>query len=230
LERDDEMRRAERLFDIIQRLRSHGHAMPAARLAEQLEVSVRTIYRDIAHMQGSGVPIEGESGVGYLLRAGFDLPPLMFTAEEMQTIAVALDLVRRTGDRGLQEAAAAVRSKISAVSPCGTRAVPYYVSTQGASVAAIVCMSDLRDAIRAARKLRIGYRDCAGQESCRVIWPLAVAYFADSTLIGAWCELRGDYRHFRTDRVRDLAILTDVYPAQQSGLLAGWRALHEPAC
>jgi predicted DNA-binding transcriptional regulator YafY len=219
------MRRAERLFDIIQLLRGEGRPIPAARLAERLEVSVRTIYRDVMHMQGSGVPIEGAAGLGYVLRDGFDLPPLMFTAEEFQTIAVALDLVRRTGDRGLQEAADRVRGKIAAVSRVARRDVPFYVSAQGAHVPAIVCMSEVRDAIRAARKLRIDYRDQEGQESRRIIWPLAVAYFAEATLIGAWCELRGDYRHFRTDRVRDIAILNDVYPAAPS-LLAGWRALH----
>lgn len=223
------MQRAERLFDIIQLLRGNARPMTASALAERLEVAVRTVYRDIAALQGSGVPIEGAAGLGYVLGKGFDLPPLMFTPEEAQTIAVALDLVRRTGDRGLQEAADRVRSKIAAILPPASRTIPpapFYVSAYGANVPALVCMSEVRDAIRAARKLRIDYLDLRGQRSRRTVWPIAVAYFAEATLIGAWCETRCDYRHFRTDRVSALTVLDEVYPADRPALLAGWRALH----
>jgi predicted DNA-binding transcriptional regulator YafY len=224
------MRPADRLFDIIQSLRASGGPVTAGKLAERLEVSVRTIYRDIATLQASGVPIDGASGFGYVLGPGYELPPLMFTAEEFQTIAVALDLVRRTGDRGLQEAAAAVRAKIAAVHPRAAgpvEATPFYVWTRGASVAPAVCMGEVRGAIRASRKMRIDYLNRDGVESRRIVWPLAVAYFAESTLLGTWCELRQDYRHFRTDRVQSLVILEDSYPANKPGLLAGWRALQE---
>jgi predicted DNA-binding transcriptional regulator YafY len=225
------MRPAERLFDIIQLLRGSRRPLSAGAIAERLEVSTRTIYRDIASMQGSGVPIEGAAGFGYVLGPGYDLPPLMFTAEEFQTIAVALDLVRRTGDQGLQAAAAGVRAKIAAIRPSarGTDLVeaPFYVWTQDASVPPAVCLSEVRGAIRAHRKLRLDYRNGEGTESRRVVWPLAIAYFAEATLIGAWCELRGDYRHFRTDRVRDLAVLEQAYPDDCPTLLSGWRALQE---
>jgi predicted DNA-binding transcriptional regulator YafY len=224
------MRPAERLFDIIQLLRGSPRPLSAAAIAGRLEVSTRTIYRDIAALQASGVPIEGAAGFGYVLGPGYDLPPLMFTAEEFQTIAVALDLVRRTGDLGLQAAAAGVRAKIAAIRPPAPRGAveaPYYVWTQGAPVSSIVCLSAVRDAIRMGRKLRLEYRDRAGEESRRIIWPLAIAYFAESTLIGAWCELRGDYRHFRTDRVRDLAVLEECYVPNRAALLSGWLALQE---
>jgi predicted DNA-binding transcriptional regulator YafY len=224
------MRPAERLFDIIQLLRGTTRALSAAALAARLEVSTRTIYRDIAALQASGVPIDGAPGFGYLLGAGYDLPPLMFTAEEFQTIAVALDLVRRTGDQGLQAAAAGVRAKLAAIRPQARGAeleAPYYVWPQGASVAPIVCLSEVRAAIRSGRKLRLDYRNRDGAESRRIVWPLAIAYFAESTLIGAWCELREDYRHFRTDRVRDLAVLDQAYPTDCPTLLSGWRALQD---
>jgi len=224
------MRPADRLFDIIQLLRGSPRALTAAAIAARLEVSTRTIYRDIATLQASGLPIDGASGFGYVLGPGYDLPPLMFTAEEFQTIAVALDLVSRTGDRGLQEAASAVRAKIAAVVPCSTTPsveTPFYVWSRGASVAPVVCMGAVREAIRGARKIRLDYRSREGVESRRVVWPLAIAYFAESTLLGTWCELRQDYRHFRTDCVQDLVILDETYPASQPELLAGWRALQK---
>ena len=224
------MRPAERLFDIIQLLRVSPRPLSAGAIAERLEVSTRTIYRDIAALQASGIPIDGAAGLGYLLGPGYDLPPLMFTAEEFQTIAVALDLVRRTGDQGLQAAAAGVRAKIAAIRPPAHGRVieaPYYVWTQGATVAPVVCLSEVREAIRARRKLRLHYRDGEGTESWRIVWPLAIAYFADATLIGAWCELRDDYRHFRADRVRGLSVLEDAYPGDCPTLLSGWLALQE---
>ena len=224
------MRPAERLFDIIQLLRGTPRPLSAGVIAERLEVSTRTIYRDIAVLQGSGVPIEGAAGFGYVLGPGYDLPPLMFTAEEFQTIAVALDLVRRTGDEGLQATAAGIRAKIAAIRPparSGAAETPYYVWTHGAPLAPIVCLSGVREAIRAHRKLRLDYCNGEGVESRRIVWPLAIAYFAESTLIGAWCELRSDYRHFRTDRVRNVSVLEDAYPADRAGLLSGWLALQE---
>src|SRR5580704_9423170 len=111
------MRRADRLFEIIQYLRSAARPVTAAGLAETLEVTVRTIYRDIAALQARRVPIEGAPGIGYVLRRGYDLPPLMFTLEEVEAIVVAARLLRRTGDLGLQDAAASVLSKIGVVLP-----------------------------------------------------------------------------------------------------------------
>jgi len=223
------MRRSDRLFDIIQRLRTATRAMTAAALADELEVTVRTIYRDIATLQARRVPIEGAPGLGYLLRRGFDLPPLMFTTEEIEAILVGARLVSRTGDPGLQDAAAAVLSKVTVILPEALQAhltaAPIFVSTSGAPVAEDVDLSVVRRAIRDERKLRIAYVDekCARTE--RIIWPIAVAYYVQVTLIGAWCELRQDYRHFRTDRIGDLVVLEDRYPSDNGRLMAEWLRL-----
>src|SRR5580698_9304933 len=157
------MRRADRLFDIIQTLRVAAKPMTAATLAEQLEVTVRTVYRDIAALQASRVPIEGEAGVGYVLRRGFDLPPLMFTADEIDAIAVGARLVRRLRDPGLQDAADSVLAKITTILPDALRAgvvsAPFYVSDGQAATPKGIDLSDVRHAIRETRKMRITYAD-----------------------------------------------------------------------
>src|SRR5579872_6853766 len=151
------MRRADRLFDIIQRLRTARGPMTAAALAEELEVTVRTVYRDVATLQARRVPIEGAAGIGYVLRRGFDLPPLMFTVEEVEAIVVGARLLRRTGDASLQDAAASVLSKVMVVLPEPLReeleAAPVYVSSSGAPVPDSVDLSVVRQAIRDERKL-----------------------------------------------------------------------------
>ena len=225
------MRRADRLFDIIQRLRTARGPMTAAALAEELEVTVRTVYRDVATLQARRVPIEGAAGVGYMLRRGFDLPPLMFTIEEIEAIAVGARLVSRTGDPGLQDAAASVLSKVTVVLPERLReqlaAVPFFVSASGAPVAERVDLAEVRQAIRDERKLWIAYADEKGDCSERVIWPIAVAYYVQATLLGAWCELRRDYRHFRADRISALTVLDERYPSDNGRLMAEWLALRQ---
>ncbi|HXA25669.1 MAG TPA: YafY family protein [Acetobacteraceae bacterium] len=223
------MRRADRLFDIIQRLRTARGPMTAAALAEELEVTVRTVYRDVATLQARRVPIEGAAGIGYLLRRGFDLPPLMFTTEEVEAIAVGARLVARTGDPGLQEAAESVLSKVTTVLPEAMRAqlssAPIFVSGSGAPVAESVDLSVVRQAIRDERKLDIDYVDEKGARSRRIVWPIAVAYYVQATLVGAWCELRRDYRHFRADRITALTVLDERYPSDSGRLMAEWLAL-----
>jgi predicted DNA-binding transcriptional regulator YafY len=223
------MRRADRLFDVIQILRSAGRPVTAAALAAELEVTVRTIYRDIAALQASRVPIEGEAGVGYVLRRGFDLPPLMFTADEIEAIVIGARLTRRTGDPALQQAAERVLSKVTAILPEGLRAhvtaAPFFVSGRGAPVPPAVDLADIRAAIHGCRKLRIEYVDEKGARTRRTIWPIAVAYYVDATLVAAWCELRGDYRHFRTDRIAAAALLDERFPTDGGRLMADWLAL-----
>jgi predicted DNA-binding transcriptional regulator YafY len=179
------MRRADRLFDIIQILRTASHPITAAALAEKLEVTVRTIYRDIAALQGSRVPIEGAPGLGYVLRRGFDLPPLMFTTEEIDAIAVGVRLLRRLRDRKLQEAAESVLGKLSAVVPPPLQsqlvAAPLYVSDGSAPAVTGIDLSQLRSAIRETRKLAITYIDEEGRHTQRRIWPIAMAYYVDVT-------------------------------------------------
>jgi predicted DNA-binding transcriptional regulator YafY len=223
------MRRSDRLFDIIQRLRAARRPLTAAALAEELEVTVRTVYRDIATLQARRVPIEGAAGLGYMMRRGFDLPPLMFTVEEIEAIAVGARLVARTGDLGLQDAAESVLSKVTVVLPDGLRAqltsLPIFVSESGAPVPERVDLAAVRQAIRDEHKLHISYVDEGGARSERTIWPIAVAYYVQATLLGAWCELRQDYRHFRADRIVSLAVLEERYPSDNGRLMAEWLAL-----
>jgi len=223
------MRRSDRLFDIIQRLRAARRPLTAAALAEELEVTVRTVYRDIATLQARQVPIEGAAGIGYMMRRGFDLPPLMFTVEEVEAIAVGARLVARTGDLGLQDAAGSVLSKVTVVLPDRQRSqlasAPIFVSESGAPVPERVDLSAVRQAIRDEHKLQIAYVDEAGARSERTIWPIAVAYYVQATLIVAWCELRRDYRHFRADRIVSLDVLEERYPSDGGRLMAEWLAL-----
>jgi predicted DNA-binding transcriptional regulator YafY len=222
------MRRSDRLFDIIQALRTARKPMTAAALAERLEVTVRTIYRDVATLQARRVPIEGAAGLGYMLRRGFDLPPLMFTTDEIDAIAVAMRMLHRTGDRGLQSAAESVLSKVTVALPDSLRenlaAPPFFVSRNGAPRPLIADLAEIRTAIREERKLQIAYGDEKGERTRRTIWPIAIAYYVESTLISAWCELRDDFRHFRADRIQKLHKLEERFPVRGKVLFARWQA------
>jgi predicted DNA-binding transcriptional regulator YafY len=229
------MRRSDRLFDVIQALRTAKGPMTAAALAGQLEVTVRTIYRDVATLQARRVPIEGAAGVGYVLRRGFDLPPLMFTTDEIEAIAVAMRMLRRTGDHGLQAAAQTVLSKVTVALPDTLRAhlatPQVFVSDHGAPTPPVADLGAIRAAIRDERKLRIAYYDEKGAHTQRTVWPFAVAYCAEATLVTAWCELRDDYRHFRADRIEDCGVLDEGFPVSGKDLLpAGKTASSLHAC
>ncbi|MGA8550370.1 MAG: YafY family protein [Stellaceae bacterium] len=225
------MRRADRLFDIIQTLRTAARPVTAAALAEGFEVTVRTVYRDIAALQASRVPIEGAPGLGYVLRRGFDLPPLMFTTQEVDAIAVGVRLLRRLRDPKLQAAAQSVLAKLSVVIPEPLQsqliAAPVYVSDGDAPSVTGLDLAQLRDAIRDNRKLAITYIDEEGRRSQRTIWPIAIAYYVDATLVGAWCELRRDFRHFRVDRIQGSQLLEDRFPPDNGRLMAEWLALRK---
>jgi predicted DNA-binding transcriptional regulator YafY len=217
------MRRADRLFDIIQLLRTASRPVTALTLAQELEVTQRTIYRDIATLQARRIPIEGAPGLGYVLRRGFDLPPLMFTNDEIDAIVVGARLLQRTGDIDLQEAAARVISKIEIVLPETLRAhlaaPTSLVSTRGAPAADL---SLIREAIREEQKLRVEYVDEQGRQTTRLIWPFAVAYYVEATLIRAWCELRNDFRHFRADRIREVEAVGVAIPVPGQSLMEDW--------
>lgn len=223
------MRRADRLFDIIQALRSARRPMTAAALAERLEVTCRTIYRDIATLQARRVPIEGEAGIGYVLRQGYDLPPLMLTTDEAEAVAVGVRLLRRLRDDALLTAAESVLSKLSSVVPAPLRQPltepRIWVSDGSTKPPTDVDLGAVREAIRSAHKLRISYLDEQGRASQRTVRPLAMVYYVDATLIAAWCELRGDYRHFRVDRVRACAPLEEDFAADAARHRAEWLAL-----
>jgi len=224
------VQRADRLFDLIQILRTARGPLTAEALAAQLEVTPRTIYRDMATLQARRIPVEGAAGIGYVLRKGFDLPPLMFTADEIDAIAVGALLVRRIRDPGLQKAARSVLGKITTILPDAVRhsaAAPFYVSDGSAAVPMGIDLALLRRAIRGQRTMWIAYRDEKGARSERTIWPLAMAYYVDATVLGAWCVLRGDYRNFRVERIAESRMLEERFPTDGGRLLAGWHALRK---
>jgi predicted DNA-binding transcriptional regulator YafY len=223
------MRRSDRLFDIIQRLRTATGPVTAAALAAELEVTPRTVYRDIATLQARRVPIDGAAGIGYVLRKSFDLPPLMFTAEEVEAIAVGARLVRRLRDAKLQEAADSVFSKVTVVLPEALRrqltSTSFYVSPGDTVEPRGVDLADVRAAIRDSRKLHISYADGAGRRTNRTIWPIAMAYYVDVTLVGAWCELRNGYRNFRVERIQSSTVLDEHFDQDNGRLFREWAGL-----
>jgi len=223
------MPRSDRLFDIIQRLRTAPKPMTAAALAAELEVTVRTVYRDVATLQARRVPIEGAPGIGYVLRRGFDLPPLMFTIDEAEAIAVGARLVRRLKDPALQAAAGAVLAKVAVVVPERLRPhiadAPVYISPGMAVEAQGADLAEVRAAIRDSRKLYIAYADAEGRRTNRVVWPIAMAYYVDVTLVGAWCELRADYRNFRVERIASSRVLDEHFDQDNGRLFREWSAL-----
>lgn len=196
------MPRSDRLFELIQILRAAPGSRTAHDLAEELEVSPRTIYRDIAALQAMRVPVEGAAGLGYLLRRGYDLPPLNFDQEETEALRVGLAMLARTGDSTLQRAAKRVCDKIDSLhGPADW----LFVAPWGAPIdnpdLGCVSIARLRQAIREEETLRITYQSEAGDRTERCVRPIVVIYHLNCTILAAWCELRGDFRHFRTDRI-----------------------------
>ena len=201
------MRRAERLFRLINEMRTRGVSR-ATDLADHFEVSVSTIYRDIAHLQASGLPIEGEAGVGYLLRPGFDLPNVTFTNDQVDALAVGLSFVESAGDPVLATAAREARAKIQAGMPRPEERkladAPYF-SLQGRN-GATPDVALLRQAIRERQIVQIDYRDGDGNRTGRRVRPLVIWNLTDGWMFSAWCELRQDFRTFRVDRTANLAV------------------------
>ncbi|MGN6789596.1 MAG: helix-turn-helix transcriptional regulator [Rhodanobacteraceae bacterium] len=202
------MRRADRLFLIIHALQGRRMALPARRLADSLGVSLRTVYRDVADLQTSGVAIEGEAGVGYLLRKGSDIPPLMFTAEELESLVVGTRFVRAFAGERLARGAQSAMLKIDAVLPAELRGraersrvfVPqrWFEAKSGT-------LDTLHEAIAARWVLRMEYRDADGATSKREIEPLCLACWGAVWTLGAWCRMRSDFRNFRLDRMQFVA-------------------------
>jgi predicted DNA-binding transcriptional regulator YafY len=224
------IRRADRLFDILRILRSAKAPVTAASIADELEVTVRTVYRDVAMLQARRVPVEGAAGIGYVLRGGFDLPPLMFTAEEVEAIVVGLSLLRRTGDVGLQAAAARVTAKIAEVLPADGEVhlddPPLYVSRWGSSPPERVDLRLIRRAIREEEKLWIAYEDAEARRTERTVKPLAILYYIEVVVLTAWCELRQGFRHFRADRIADCRATGERFAGEGEALRRLWREAH----
>lgn len=225
------MRRADRLFQIIQILRRSRHPVTASTLAGELEVSTRTVYRDMADLIGQRVPIEGEAGLGYLLEPGFDMPPLMLTPEEIEAVVLGAQLVARTADSLLASAARDVVAKIASVIPEHLR--PFIVEPSVAAkpsdepATSCIGMRSLRSAIREGRKLRLSYRAEAGDVTERTVWPVLLGFDETRSLLIAWCELRQDFRHFRTDRMLRAEALDEPYAARRGDLRRRWERWRE---
>jgi predicted DNA-binding transcriptional regulator YafY len=221
------MSRTERLLDLLQILRRHRAPVAGSTLAQELGISVRTLYRDIATLQGQGAEIEGEPGLGYVLRPGFVLPPLMFSIDELEALVIGGGWVgRQSDDPRLSKAAVNALAKISAVLPEELRREVESGTTfvvPGRSEPLRIDPALLRDAIRKELKLRIGYRDDGGQETERVIWPFIIGFFEQRKVVSAWCELRNDYRHFRIDRIGTVAATGERMPRRRHALLKEWR-------
>ena len=217
------MHRSNRLFEIIQILRAATRPVTAQHLSEVLEVSERTVYRDIAALQAMRTPIEGEAGIGYVMRRGYDLPPLNFDAEEIEALYVGLAMLARTGDTAMQRAADRICHKIEALQS----AVDWLqVAPWGAPLdnPELGCVSKamLRDAVRQERKLRLTYRDAEEEETVRIVRPFAVVYHLNCVMLAAWCEMRGGLRHFRVDRIWGCEALDAHFTGQGETLRKLW--------
>jgi predicted DNA-binding transcriptional regulator YafY len=221
------MRRADRLLQLIQILRRNRRPVTGDRMASELEVSLRTIYRDISSLMVQGVPIRGEAGMGYVMGEGFDLPPLMFTAEELEALMLGLRWVSSFGDDKLQRAARDSVAKIGTVLPQGLKPYLYdsslLVPYPFHDAVRPIDESHLRTAIREEHKLLLRYIDVGETETRRTIWPIALAYYDRKRLLIGWCEMREAFRSFRTDRIAESHSLPDRYPKRRRFLMADWR-------
>ena len=225
------MRRADRLFQIIQVLRRSSKPVTADAMAAELETSKRSIYRDIATLMAQRVPIRGEAGIGYVLDGGFDMPPLMLTSDEVEAAVLGAQWVAGRGDPALARAARDLIAKIAATVPDRLRPVVLEpaVATPPAWKHEVetLDMARVRAWIHAGRKLRLHYADEQGRETQRVIWPCLLGYRETTRLLVGWCETRDDFRTFRTDRVIEADYLDDRYPGRPAVLRARWFALME---
>jgi predicted DNA-binding transcriptional regulator YafY len=219
------MRRADRLFEIVHHLRGR-RLTTAAQLSNWLEVSERTIYRDIADLSASGIPIDGEAGVGYRLHPDFDLPPIMFSHNEIEALVIGARMVESWGGPGLAQGARSALSKIAIALPKDKRATlessrlfsPNFFIDPRANAQ----MDRLRVAIDEHRWVELNYRDGEGRDSVRRVRPLGLFFWGYAWSLGAWCELRGDFRNFRLDRINDCAPVVERYPDEAGRRLADY--------
>jgi predicted DNA-binding transcriptional regulator YafY len=223
------MSRAERLLELLQVLRGYKRPVTSEKLASKLGISVRTLYRDIASLQAQGADIQGEPGLGYVLKPGFTLPPLMFTKDEIEALVLGSRWVAESADDELATAAKKVMSKISAVLPVDLRieleTSALLVGSEDSEIRIQrnLTLLAVRRAINQECKLRIMYADAKGEESKRTVWPFALGFFNDLQMLVAWCEIREDYRHFRIDRIAALQPSPVRYPRRRLEMLKDWR-------
>ncbi len=221
------MRRADRLLQIIQILRREKQPVTSTAMAEELEVSQRTLYRDMASLESTGVPVRGEAGIGYVLDEGYHLPPLMFTESELEAIMLGARMVDGRVDEELSRAARDVVAKIETVIPPALKQTlletPLFAPQWIEQPAEIFDLTELRTAIRAEREIDIDYRDLKGAKTRRTIWPISIGLFPSSRIITAWCTLRKDFRAFRTDNITRFNVLDTRIGKRRAVLLAEWR-------
>lgn len=221
------MSRSQRLLELIQTLRRYRRPVSGQRLAEETGVSLRTLYRDIATLQAQGADIEGEPGMGYILKPGFLLPPLMFSEDEIEALVLGSRWVASRTDSDLSRAAANVLAKIAAVLPDDLKpkleSSNLLVPPSFSDVRDVVDLSLVRKAIRNEHIVEIGYVDAAGVETERRIWPFALGFYDRVRVIAAWCEMRNDFRNFRTDRIQRMEPQGKRYPRRKAELLKSWR-------
>ena len=219
--------RANRLLDLIQLLRTHRFPVSGAKLAENLGISLRTLYRDIASLQAQGAEIEGEAGVGFILKPGFMLPPLMFSEPEIEALVLGTQWVAQRTDPQLASAARSLLARIKAVLPAelrpATEMSALLVAPGKPALPDRVDLALVRKAIRMQRKARILYADAQGQETTRLIWPFVLGFFESARVVAAWCETRKDFRSFRCDRLLELDITEVPFPRRRQELVRQWR-------
>jgi len=226
------MARSERLLTLLQTLRRYRRPVSGAVLATETGVSIRTLYRDISSLQAQGALIEGEPGLGYVLKPGFMLPPMMFSQDEIEALVLGSRWVARAADPRLAAAGADALAKIGDVLPQEMRdeiETSTLLVHLKPPVADKADLGAIRKAIRSERILTLTYSDESGTVSVRNIWPFALSYFEQVRVVVAWCELRQDYRHFRTDRIVEMIPQDGRYPRRRAVLLKEWRDLQEIA-
>jgi predicted DNA-binding transcriptional regulator YafY len=221
------MDKTERLFSVMDALRRHRRPVTAAQLAEEQGVSVRTLYRDVQTLIGLGAPIDGEAGVGYMLKPGFFLPPLMFTAEELEALVLGARWVEQRPDAALAGAAKNALGKIATASPEDLRdrignTGLWPVRENWAQVDESPLLATLRAAIRDERVVRLTYADESGRLTERDIWPITVAFYEQKQIVAAWCTLREGFRNFRTDRIADAQIVEGRFGKRRAQLAREW--------
>jgi len=221
------MSRATRLLDLLQLLRRHRYPVSGAELARELDISLRTLYRDIGALQAQGAHIEGEPGVGYVLRPGYMLPPLMLSQEELEALVLGVRWVADRGDARLGNAAQNALTKIVAVLPkdladeietSGLWVVPSWSTPESR-----VDLGDIRAAIRSESRVEVRYTDLKEVTTDRVVWPIALGFFEHIRMVVVWCEMRQAFRHLRADRIVSWTPLENRYPRRRAVLLKAWK-------
>lgn len=221
------MSRTSRLFLLLDALRAHRRPVTAAALAAELSVSVRTLYRDVQTLTALGAPIDGEAGLGYRLRTGFFLPPLMFAEDELEALLLGVRWVEQQGDPELATAAKSALAKIATATPRdlrdGLATTSLWAPVYGAQPTE-TALATVRRAIRSERKISLVYVDERDVRTERIVWPIALAFLDRKRLLAAWCELRGGFRHFRTERIAQSTLLQERYPERRRALMGRWEA------